>query len=379
MSNQAERMYRLTHNQIVSLIASVGPSDAKTGAPGQAFLVEGDMGSGKTSILHMLAERFKDTHVPMYFDCTTKDLGDVMIPDINRIDEATGFVRFVPNEEFGLHLGKPVILMLDEYGKANPGVKTALTRVLQEYTIGAMRLPPGSIVFCTTNLGAEGVGDMLAAHQRNRITVVRMAKPSAEAWIDWGINNGIDPAILSFVRENPQLMQSFDDVGKNAEDNPYIFHPNAQRTAFVTPRSLEAASNIVKQRKNFDQTALTAALMGTIGQRAAMDMAAFIDLADQLPSIEDIKTKPETAPVPTSAAAKCMVVYRSLSLIDEEWAKKGWLDNWMTYLKRLGKEEQALFCIAVMTPGYRAPHIVCVNDKFHEYAKENNFVYAEDV
>jgi len=273
-----------------------------------------------------------------------------MIPDIMRIDDTTGFVNFVPNEEFGIHLNKPVILMLDEYGKANPGVKLALTRTVLERMVGNTPLPEGSIVFCTTNLGAEGVGDMLAAHQRNRLTVVRMRKPATEQWIEWGINNGIDSSLLAFVRENPQIMQSFDEVN-NPDENPYIFHPKAQRTAFVTPRSLESASDIIKARASFNQTTLTAALMGTIGQRAAMDLAAFIDLADQLPRLEDIKTNPDAAPVPDSAAARCMVVYRSLSVIDEEWGSKGWLDNWMTYLSRLGKEEQAMFCLGVMVSG----------------------------
>jgi len=53
MSNQAEQMYRLNHNEIVSLIGAIGDS--------RTVLVEGDMGAGKTSILHMLADRTSAT------------------------------------------------------------------------------------------------------------------------------------------------------------------------------------------------------------------------------------------------------------------------------------------------------------------------------
>ena len=43
------------------------------------------------------------------------------------------YVSFVPNEEFGLHIkDKPVIIDLDEYGKANKSVKMALTRLTLE-------------------------------------------------------------------------------------------------------------------------------------------------------------------------------------------------------------------------------------------------------
>ena len=46
-----------------------------------------------------------------------------MIPMIMEIDENSKFVRYVTNEELGLHTGEPVIIMIDEFGKANPAVK----------------------------------------------------------------------------------------------------------------------------------------------------------------------------------------------------------------------------------------------------------------
>ena len=106
--------------------------------------------------LNMLAAGLPK-HVPCYFDCTTKDLGDITIPDIMRVEDGSGFVRYLTNEELGVHNDKPVILMIDEYGKANPAVKNALLRLLLERKIGSYTLHPDSIVFATTNLGAEGV------------------------------------------------------------------------------------------------------------------------------------------------------------------------------------------------------------------------------
>ena len=64
-------------------------------------------------------------------------------------------------------------------------------------------------------------------------------------WIEWGINNDIDHTLLGWAKDNPQLFASFEDV-KDPEENPYIYHPRDQRTAFVTPRSLEAASDWLK-------------------------------------------------------------------------------------------------------------------------------------
>jgi hypothetical protein len=161
---------------------------------------------------------------------------------LQTIDEQ-GFVRFVPNEELGVHLGKPIILMIDEFGKANPAVKNAMLRIILEGKVGTYELHPDSIRFATTNLGAEGVGDLLPPHARNRMTILTARKPSNMEWIeDFAINAGIDHTLLGWVKDNPNLFQSFEDIKNPTDDrgnptNPYIYHPQVPMAAFVTPRS----------------------------------------------------------------------------------------------------------------------------------------------
>ena len=53
-------------------------------------------------------------HTACYFDCTTKDLGDLLIPILKDVD-GNDYVRFATNEELGMHLkDKKLILMIDE-------------------------------------------------------------------------------------------------------------------------------------------------------------------------------------------------------------------------------------------------------------------------
>lgn len=268
---------------------------------------------------------------------------------------------------------RPIILMIDEYGKANPAVKNGLLRIMQERSVGGYQMHPDSLIFATTNLGAEGVGDVLPPHARNRIMIVTVKKPDHIQWIEWGINNDIDPSILGWVRDNPQLFQSFDEV-QNPDENPYIFHPRSQRTSFVTPRSLEKASHLLRKRHLLDDVTITAGLMGTLGDRAAMDLMAFVKLADQLPTLESIKTKPDTAKVPEGAAATCMVVYRTLSAMGADW-----VDNWMTYLDRLPAEAQGMFANGVRARGYSKQGLVMTNQKFTQWALKNSHLFAADV
>ena len=140
----AQEMYALDLDEAVSLMVAGGNQ--------RTCLFEGHMGSGKSSMLKMLGEELPD-HKLFYFDCTTKtDAGDIGLPQFAKIEEQ-GYVTYLPNEELGLHLTCPVVIMIDEYGKANQSVKNSLLRLMLERAWGSKTLHPESIVFATTNRG----------------------------------------------------------------------------------------------------------------------------------------------------------------------------------------------------------------------------------
>jgi len=336
-------------------------------------LLEGHTGIGKSYTLKSLAGKFR-THHACYFDCTTKDVGDVMLPRLKDLD-GQDYVRFATHEELGLHLAdRPLLLMIDELGKAVPGVINAMLRLMHERQIGSYTLHPDSIVFATTNIGAEGLGDRLLPHHRNRITTLRLRKPTNIEFIEWGINNGIDPTLLGWCRDNPQAFHSFEDYA-NPDDNPYIHHPRAaNRTAFVTGRSLHKLSDVLKLRDKLSETQLIASAIGKVGERAALDIMTFVRLADKLPTLKQIKETPETAPIPDSAAAVCLVCFRALQTVE-----RSWIDAWMTYMLRLPTEAQALFVNGVRAPGYKNAHMFATHSKFSSWALANGHLFTADV
>jgi Mg-chelatase subunit ChlI len=67
-------MYEIDLDQTAALIKATGHL--------RTVLVQGHMGTGKSSLLKTLATMLP-THKPVYFDCTTKDLGDITIPKIS--------------------------------------------------------------------------------------------------------------------------------------------------------------------------------------------------------------------------------------------------------------------------------------------------------
>ena len=368
--NNAHQMYALSADQIVDAIKSqlhMDEDDKNT------TVVEGDIGSGKSSILTTLDAQLPN-HKAIYFDCTTKaDAGDLMMPKFKDL-EGNDYVTFATNEELGVHIkDQPLIIMIDEVGK-NKSLQNPLNRLFQERMIGMNKLHPDTLVFATTNLGSEGVGDMFMPHTCNRVTFVRMRKPNNMEWIEWGINNDIDHSLLGWCKDNPHLFASFEDV-KDPDENPYIFHPKQFRRSFFTPRSGHKASNWLKQRHLFDEQTLTATLIGTIGDRAAMDLMAFGKMSDQLPSRDSIKEGPNTAKVPDSAAAICMVVYRTLATMEADY-----INPWMEYLPRLDNEAQGMFANGVRSAKYARDKqsMVMGNKKFTDWARANSHLFTAD-
>ena len=367
MSNSARNMYALSIDQCVNLIASIGKK--------RTVIVEGPMGTGKTTgIKNGLKKKFPD-HIHVEFDCTNKDIQDLSAPKFMQKLEGmvSDYVSFVPNEELGVHHGKPIILNFDEIAKALEPVKKAVRRVMLERMINTLKLHPDSIVYGTTNLAQEGLGDMFQAHQRNAVIMVQSRQPTTEEYLDYGINNGFDPSLLGFVKDTPALAMTFLDF-KNPEDNIYGHDPRkASSGAFWTNRSGEIASDILKQRNNMDDTTLTQALMGAVGDRCAMDLMTYVKLADQMPKRDDILNDPKNAKIPTSASAVVMVVFRSLTGMDKKY-----IDPFMEYLVRLDQEAQGMFANGVRNPKYHAQQLVMTNKKFTEWAMKNNYMFSAD-
>ena len=169
---------------------------------------------------------------------------------------------------------------------------------------------------------------------------VTISKPNADQWIEWAIGKGIEAEVIAWVSRFPQVLASYTDGGQN--DNPYIYNPKRNQNAFVSPRSLETASNIVRTRKQNDPDAVIAALTGAIGESGARDMQAYIEFADQLPTWEATVTKPDTAPVPTSPGACAIVVFGAISRVDKQT-----ITPFMQYLERFEPEWQAVFAINI--------------------------------
>lgn len=338
---------------------------------------QGEPGIGKSSVLNSLSAMLPE-HETAYIDCTLLDLSDFALP-FTVEENGVRVTKFAPNARFKLHTNKPVVVMLDEIGKAMKSVKNVLLTLMLEKRIGSDYLHKDSIVCGTTNLASDGVGDLLEAHARNRACIVSVRKPNAgfladggvdpDSWGAWALNNDIAPEVIAWIKQTPHALESYTDPAQR--ENPYIFVPTRPTTAFVTPRSLAKASDIAKRRHVLGDAVTQTLLAGTIGESASRDMQAFFTVVDKLPTWEQIVANPTTAKLPGDhdVVAKILVVFSALTRIDEKT-----VDPWLDYLQRMEMEMQALFAKSGMRSTAKQA-ILARNNKFKQWAVKNQWAF----
>ena len=326
----------------------------------------GEKGVGKTSAANAGADQLGMRLV--FIDCTQIDIADIgiMMPNNEH-----GFAEFLFNKHWGFHLDEPLFIVLDELTKAPKNVQAMLHGLLTHpRRIGSINIHPDSIVITTGNLTTEGVGDRLYDHTANRLIMQYIRKPKAEEWIAWAIENGIHPAVMAWVKREPQLFESF--VNDPDGQNPYIANPKKKNQQCVTPRSLEMASNSVWDFMNgkISREGFLSSLQGAIGMAGAAQLMTFIELADQLPTPQEIMDDPTNATIPDSPPAVCFTVMAALTWVDE--APK--LDAWFTYMKRLKTENQSMWIIQAKA-NKDLYKLVVKNKKFGEWLLDKAHIF----
>lgn len=330
-------------------------------------IIVSEPGCGKSSILKMLEQDMGDAYDYIYVDCPVKDMSDIAmtIPNHN-----THALEYYVSKLFKLDSPKPKVIMLDEMMKAPKLLQIIFTRLTLERTIGDVPLPEGSIVFATSNNSSDGVGDSMMAHAGNRVCMLKMSKPDANAWLQWASANGVNKLIRAWVAMYPRALHSYLDGGQ--EDNPYIFNPKkAGQLSFVSPRSLAKTSIIVDKRDSLGENATLCALAGTAGESFARDVSAFLSLEKQLPDLQDVSKNPKTVKVPDEVAATLMLMFQAIDALKTQEE----LSSFMEFVNRVASAEiQAVFFTMLMRSA-RTTKLARNNAQIAEWAKNNHELF----
>lgn len=319
---------------------------------------EGEPGVGKSTLLKMIETALGAEYDYVYVDCPLIDLPDFAMPYVQE-----GVTHYAPSSLWKLSSKKPKVIMLDEVSKAPNVVKPMFTRLMLERCIGEFNLPRGSIVFATGNRASDGVGDTMQGHINNRITKVNIGKPSVESWVNWAIDNKVNENVIAAVHAMPNVLQSY------LEDpsNPYIFNPKKNTGAYASPRSLAKAGKICDQRTAFGNDLTVEALKGTVGLSFALQMMAYLDVADTLPTWADIEKNPAKTVIPRSPAAQLLLLFGSISQVNKKNAE--------AYTKYFFRFETELRMLWARQFKSRLEHVMGVAE-FRKTLVEDHWVFA---
>jgi energy-coupling factor transporter ATP-binding protein EcfA2 len=356
MSNaNATVMSTLKINECVKLISAIGATNA--------FVIEGEPGTGKSTILKMLEDIHGPAYNYVYLDCPTVGEGSLVM-DVP--DRDTKKLETYLSSRLKIDAGKPVIIMLDEYLKVAKLLKVLFTRLLLEKVIGDTKLPEGSIIFATSNNSTDGVNDTIEAHVGNRVGRIKMAKPTHKEWNLWATENGISALTRSWVAINTRCMRSY--LEADQEDNPFIFNPRrAGSVSFVSPRSLAKADNIIKAKSVIGEQVAKAALMGTLGQAAGESMGMFLQMEQDVIPIQTILKDPKNTRIPDDAGPLLMTLFNAADVLetqDEVSSFMGWVDRIQSI------ELQGVF-FTMFVQGKRTTRMAMRNDKIRAWAEQN--------
>ena len=198
-------------------------------------------------------------------------------------------------------------------------VQAALYQLVLDRKVGEYELPEGaSPIACGNRETDRGVVHRMPTPLASRFVHLEI-RVDAEDWLDWGAANGIAPEVLFFITYEPDLLHRFD--------------PQSKERAFLCPRTWEFASNIVKNRNGLDPADERAIFRGAVGEAAAVEFSAFLNVWRELPHPRAVLNDPGNAEIPENASALmalCGSLYRLATDVT--------MDAIVTFAQRLRRE-----------------------------------------
>lgn len=206
------------------------------------------------------------------------------LPNFNRDGEA----EFIPFGQLrrARAAERLTVWNVEDLGQATPAVQAAYMPLFDAARGGEL---PNVVFIATSNRRTDraGVSGILEPVKSRFASIVEI-ELCVQALCAWGIRSGIIPAeMLAFWRFRPELVSKF--------------NPSADLTNSPSPRTWEAAAKYFAL--DLPKATRAEALAGAVGQAAASEFLAFVDMFAQLPSIDGILLDPDNSKLPAEPSA----------------------------------------------------------------------------
>jgi hypothetical protein len=242
-------------------------------------------------------------------------------------DGTASFVPFGDLQQL-LTASQPTVCFLDDLGQANSSVQAAVMQLILARRISGHRVSDHVTFVAATNRKTDfaAVSGLLEP-LKGRFTTCLELKADGKEWRAWADRSAIAPEVIAFLQFRPELLSDF--------------RGSADITVSPSPRGWEHVSELLA----FDLDARTQipCIQGAIGEGAATEFVAFLQVWSQMVGPDLILTSPDTAPIPTEISALCAV---STALAVR--VQKQSMPAYVRYLQRLCDEDRTEFAALSM-------------------------------
>lgn len=262
------------------------------------------------------------------------DFRGFLIPTKDANGRPTSFFTrsaVMPSEEYLMAHPKG-IMFLDERNQADQLTQKSLAPVVLSKRFGEHLLPDDWIVISASNRQQDGSGVGKALkHMVNRERTLQI-EPHVLSWAVYAEARAVHPMLIAFAKTRPNIVFS-DTVPK--EDAP-----------FCTPRSFMSAAKLLARIAGEDAAGnpnmkipndgiIMQLVSGDIGDKAAAELFAYLKVADDLPTIEEILADPAGCKCPKELSA----AYAAMQMCIHFAAPQN-IDKLWTFAERFPKELQ---------------------------------------
>lgn len=313
-------MTELDTQQLATLLARTIPA-------GEPVLIEGSPGIGKSDVVaQAVAAADVDliTSHPVVADPTDAKGLPFPSPD----GETATFLPFGDLAR-AMSVTRRTLWFLDDLGQATPAVQASFMQLLLARRINGHAIPDEITFVAATNRRTDhaGVTGILEPVKSRFMTIVRLVA-RIDPWVAWAMAAGVDPRVIAFLRFKPDLLCAF-DPSRDMDNSP-------------VPRTWAAVDRMLKLRLPRD--VFPAAVAGAVGEGAATELIAFLDMYDQLPSIDGILRDADSAPIPSEPSALFAVATAVAARTD-----RGTMGQVARYAQRLLDAQRGEFAALMIT------------------------------